>query len=95
MVITPAIAKPTKNDLTKTAQWFCTNDKECIDIVSLELDSMYQQGLNEKDQATVGTLINRKARTLNNYCTHAPDKKVCEAFKSQLMLKYMSGLLER
>ena len=79
----------------KTANIFCFADKECIDVVAMELDAMYYQGLNETKQFTVGTLINRKSRSLKDYCTHAKDKAGCESYKNQLMLKYMTGLLNR
>lgn len=79
----------------KTAEFVCSTDKECVDIVSMQLDGMYYTGLNETDPATIGTLINRKAKTLKNFCQHSEDKRVCETYKNQLMLKYMTGLLDR
>lgn len=83
------------NQSTKTAGIFCSTNKECIDVVALELDAMYYQGLNETKQHTMGTLINRKDRLMSDYCNHYKDKESCENYKNQLMLKYMTGLLER
>lgn len=88
-----SFAAPPTTD--KAANKFCLNDKECIDVVSLELDSLYNQGLNEDKPTTVGTLINRKAKTLADYCTHSKNKRLCEVYKNQLMLRYMTGLLDR
>ena len=92
LVCTSALSAP-PND--KTVNKFCLSDKECIDIVSLELDSLYNQGLNEISSPTVGTLINRKAKSLSDYCTHSDNRRLCESYKNQLMLRYMSGLLDR
>lgn len=83
------------NQSNKTASIFCSNNEECIDVVAMELDAMYYQGVNETNQHTMGTLINRKDRSLADYCNHAKDKKSCETYKNQLMLKYMTGLLDR
>lgn len=77
------------------AQFVCSTDKECVDFVSIQLDGMYYQGLNERDKASIGTIINRKARTLREFCDHAQDKRVCESYKNKLMLKYITGLLDR
>ncbi|ADG60037.1 valyl tRNA synthetase modifier [Acinetobacter phage Acj9] len=80
---------------TQAAEFVCLTDKECVDLVSLQLDGMYYEGLNERDPASIGTLINRKARSLRTFCHHAPDKRLCETYKNKLMLKYMTGLLDR
>lgn len=92
---TEVIAKPSKAEVQKEAGWFCSTNTECMDIISLELESMYFQGLNERDPVTIGTLVNRKSRELANYCEYAPEKKICEEYKSKLMLQYMTGLLDR
>ena len=86
---------PEYKDSTKTAIVFCSKDKQCVDVVSMELDGMYYQGLNETQKTTIGTLINRKDRELADYCYKAKDKNKCETYRNQLMLKYMTGLLER
>lgn len=83
------------NQSNITAGVFCLNDKECIDVVAMELDAMYYQGLNESKQNTMGTLINRKHRSLADYCNHSKNEENCEIYKNQLMLKYMTGLLDR
>ena len=79
----------------KTAINFCDANKECIDIIAMELDGMYRQGLNESKHSTDGVLINRKARALNSYCMYAKNKDLCEQYKNQLMLQYITGLLNR
>lgn len=81
----------------KTAGLFCSTNEDCIDVVAMELDALYFQGLNESHQTTMGTLINRKDRSLKDYCAHTKDKAkdMCELYKNQLMIKYMSGLLNR
>ena len=80
---------------TKTADSFCYANDECKDIVSLELDGMYHKGLNERAQVSVGALINRKAKEFGDFCLHTKDKTMCENYKNQLMLKYITGLLDR
>lgn len=80
---------------SKTAQHFCFKNTDCVDIVSMELDSLYHQGLNEPKSTNIGTLINRKEKSFADYCRHAKDKNICETYKNQLMLKYMTGLLDR
>ncbi|ADJ19438.1 valyl tRNA synthetase modifier [Acinetobacter phage 133] len=98
LVLTPfmaADAKLSANEVQKEAGWFCSTNRECIDVISLELESMYFQGLNERDPVTIGTLVNRKHRELSGYCEYAPEKKMCEAYKSKLMLQYITGLLDR
>lgn len=79
----------------KAAEFVCSTNKECQDIVSMQLDGMYYRGLNENDPASVGTLINRKAKQLKDFCLHSADQKICENYKNQLMLKYVTGLLDR
>lgn len=88
-------AQSSEKEITKTANLFCNKNKECVDVISMELDGMYYQGLNEKKDVTVGTLINRKARSLNSYCEYSKDVKLCESYKNQLMLRYITGLLDR
>ena len=82
---------------SKTANQFCLKNKECVDVVAMELDALYYQGLNEPRSTTIGTLINRKDRSLLDYCQHtgASIKDSCEEYKNQLMLKYIMGLLDR
>lgn len=86
---------PEYKDSTKTANVFCLKDKNCVDVVSMELDGMYYQGLNETQKTTIGTLINRKDREMADYCYKANNKDQCESYRNQLMIKYMTGLLER
>lgn len=86
---------PEYKDSTKTANVYCSKDKKCVDVVSMELDGMYYQGLNETKKTTIGTLINRKDREYADYCYKATDKEQCESYRNQLMIKYMTGLLER
>lgn len=82
-------------DIEKTAKQFCTSNVECVDLITMELEGFYHQGLNEGHDVTIGTHINRKARSLISYCEYSRDKKTCETYKAQLMLKYMNGLLDR
>lgn len=79
----------------KTAEFVCYTNKDCVKLVSLQLDSMYNEGLNERDPVTLGTLINRKSKNLSHFCEGSKDKAVCENYKNQLMLKYITGLLDR
>lgn len=83
------------NQTSKAANMVCSIDKECSDLVSIQLDGMYYLGLNERDPASIGTLINRKAKSLQTFCEHAEDRKICETYRNQLMLKYITGLLDR
>lgn len=91
----PVLAKESPLDLEKTASQFCVSNKECVDIISMELEGYYLQGLNQGHEVTIGTHINRKARSLVSYCEYSRDKQTCEKYKAQLMLKYMNGLLDR
>ena len=83
------------NRTDRVASHFCDTKKECVDIISMELESMYYKGHNERDKVSIGTLINRKTREYAGYCTHHVDKELCENYKNQLLLKYISGLLNR
>ncbi|AHE63451.1 valyl tRNA synthetase modifier [Acinetobacter phage ZZ1] len=93
----PVYAQNTASDkqTSKAASMVCSIDKECSDLVSIQLDGMYYLGLNERDPASIGTLINRKAKTLQTFCEHAEDRKICDTYRNQLMLKYITGLLDR
>lgn len=85
-----------RKDSSKTAHQFCLSNEDCIDVVSMELDSLYHQGLNEPRNTSIGTLINRKEKFFVDYCRHSKNKdKLCETYKNQLMLKYITGLLDR
>ncbi|QGT53898.1 valyl tRNA synthetase modifier [Acinetobacter phage vB_AbaM_Konradin] len=103
IVITGALVAPILTNASvedrrtsKAASLVCSSNAECIDIVSMQLDGMYFMGLNERDRrASIGTLINRKSRSLDSLCEHAEDKAMCENYKNQLMLKYIIGLLDR
>ena len=90
-----ATASTEEKRTDKAAEFVCSTNRECVDLVSMQLDGMYYMGLNETDNVSIGTFINRKSKTLMTFCRHAPDKKVCETYKNQLMLKYMTGLLDR
>lgn len=79
----------------KTAEFVCYTNKDCVKFVSMQLDSMYYEGLNEREPVTLGTFINRKSKQLASFCDSSQDKKVCENYKNQLMLKYITGLLDR
>lgn len=90
-----ADSKVEYNHSESTARQYCLSDKECFDIVSMELDSYYRQGINESGSTSIGTHINRKDKKLADYCKHADNKKSCIDYKNQLMLKYITGLLDR
>lgn len=91
-----ALATPPEELRTnKAATYVCSSNKECIDLVSMQLDGMYYEGRNEMDKASIGTLINRKSRSLKTFCDHAEDIKVCETYRNKLMLNYITGLLDR
>lgn len=95
LIAHPVYASTAENRTSKAAEVVCSKDKECTDLVSIQLDGMYFLGLNERDPASIGTLINRKAKTLQTFCEHAEDRRVCENYRNQLMLKYITGLLDR
>ncbi|CAL1778015.1 valyl tRNA synthetase modifier [Acinetobacter phage vB_AbaM_PhT2-v2] len=92
-IVTSASIEERRTD--KAAGMVCSSNAECIDVVSMQLDGMYFMGLNERDKVSIGALINRKAKALSSFCSHAEDKDVCENYKNQLMLKYITGLLDR
>ncbi len=88
-------ASTTETRTNKTASNVCLNNAECADLVSIQLTGMYYSGLNEPNSVTIGTYINRKSKELHNFCDKASDKKVCESYKNQLMIQYITGLLDR
>ncbi|AZU98680.1 hypothetical protein ABNavy71_134 [Acinetobacter phage AB-Navy71] len=92
-IVTSASIEERRTD--KAAGMVCSSNAECIDVVSMQLDGMYFMGLNERDKVSIGALINRKAKELASFCSHAEDRVVCENYKNQLMLKYITGLLDR
>ena len=83
----------------KVAKQFCSTNKECNDLIAMELSSQLFQGQNDsRDRSvTIGTHINRKSKSLQSYCIHIPaqNQKLCEQYKNALLLKYINGLLER
>lgn len=83
----------------KVAKQFCSTNKECNDMIAMELSSQLFQGQNDsRDRSvTIGTHINRKSKQLQSYCVHIPEdnKKLCEQYKNALLLKYINGLLEQ
>lgn len=97
VIIAPVLtfASVEERRTSRAADIVCSSNAECVDIVSIQLDGMYFMGLNERDKVSIGALINRKAKTLSSFCDHTEDKTTCENYKNQLMLKYITGLLDR
>lgn len=79
----------------ETAQRFCAKNQECIDILSMELDSSYQAGLKEGHKNTVNKLISSRRNKLSLFCEGSPVKDMCIAYKDLLLENYIKGLSER
>ena len=77
----------------RIAKAFCSANPECIDILALELDSAYDDGVRDSiSKSQWSSLINRKAKQLNNLCDKAPNVEVCKTYRDQLILRYIVGL---
>jgi hypothetical protein len=75
------------------AKSFCSTNTECIDILSLQLDGAYEDGVRaSKSKVDWNVLMNRKTKQLNNLCDKAPDLDICLDYRNRLMEQYMKGL---
>ncbi|WWS24676.1 hypothetical protein vBKpnAMK4_00492 [Klebsiella phage vB_Kpn_AM_K4] len=78
--------------VSKTDYDLNTNS-ECVDILALELDSAFSDGVKDsRSPAQWTTLINRKAKSMKDLCVNAPNENICLMYRDQLMARYMSGL---
>ncbi|AFU64059.1 valyl-tRNA synthetase modifier [Salmonella phage vB_SenM-AKM_NP4] len=77
----------------KIAKSFCSTNAECIDILSLQLDGAYEDGVRaSKSKSEWNVLINRKTKQLNNLCDKAPNTEICFDYRNRLLEQYMRGL---
>lgn len=93
-IISANAAQNNDPDVVKIHDKLCGANESCKDIVAINLNGAYYEGLNEKQDVTIGTLINRKSKSLVNLCDGL-DISVCKEYKDQLMLRYIKGLLSR
>lgn len=86
-------AEDSMPDSLRIAQTFCNTNTECVDILALELDSAFNDGVRDSSSsAQWTTLINRKAKSMKDLCVNAPNENICLMYRDQLMARYMSGL---
>ncbi|ANA49460.1 valyl tRNA synthetase modifier [Salmonella phage vB_SnwM_CGG4-1] len=79
----------------KIAKSFCSANVECIDILSLQLDGAYEDGVRaSKNKSEWNVLINRKTKQLNNLCDKAPSASMCLDYRNRLLEQYMRGLTD-
>ncbi|QQG32227.1 valyl tRNA synthetase modifier [Citrobacter phage CkP1] len=77
------------------AKSFCSTNIECVDILSLQLDGAYEDGVRaSKSKVDWNVLMNRKTKQLNNLCDKAPKIEICLDYRNRLMEQYMKGLTE-
>lgn len=81
-------------EVQKATDKLCQQNEACKDIVDMNLKGAYYEGLNERQNVTIGTLINRKSKSLLPLCDGF-DSVVCKEYKDQIMLRYINGLLSR
>lgn len=81
-------------EVQKASDRLCQQNEACKDIVDMNLKGAYYEGLNEKQNVTIGTLINRKSKSLLPLCDGF-DSSLCKEYKDQIMLRYINGLLSR
>ncbi|ASD52047.1 valyl tRNA synthetase modifier [Pseudomonas phage PspYZU05] len=79
---------PTTTDI---AQKYCTGKTECVDIVSLELDEFYDKGYNDSKTYNWGAAMLRVTAELNSLCATSPDKLLCESYRNELTIQYLTG----
>ncbi|AWD90547.1 valyl tRNA synthetase modifier [Erwinia phage Cronus] len=79
------------------AKRFCSSNLECIDILSLELDSAYHAGQKDggKKNADLNKLVIDKKSRLSTFCAKAPNADLCSAYRDQLLMLYVKGLAEK
>lgn len=79
------------------AKRYCTTNMECIDIISLELDSAYHAGIRDgkKKNANLGNMIVIKKQKLTNFCDKAPNADLCLSYREELLKLYIKGLAEK
>lgn len=82
------------DDSTNMAKHFCGNNSECIDIISLELDSAYYAGKEDirRKNANPVNLVKNKKKKLSSLCDKAPNEELCLAYKASLLNLYIRGL---
>lgn len=81
------------SDSLRIAQTFCNTNAECVDILALELDSAFSEGVKDsRSTAQWTSLINRKAKSMKDLCDNAPNENICMMYRDQLMARYMAGL---
>lgn len=95
--ITASVQSSTDADdlhMNNIADRLCNSNLKCKDIVIINLQGEYREGLNEKRSTSIGTLINNKQNSMKTFCSGNEDA-VCESYKQQLILHYIKGLLSR
>lgn len=79
-------------DAINAAKYFCKEDKECIDILAIELDSSYYEGTKDSKNKNKYAALKRKESSLEDLCEKAPDSGICETYKLALMERYIAGI---
>lgn len=81
------------SDNLQIAERFCSANTECINLLALELDDAYRKGQKEKYVQKAWHLkVNKFTKELSTLCDTAPNKDLCEAYRVQLLSRYIQGL---
>ena len=96
MLITFSSFAATDENVMKIANNICSKDNECVNIIALELDKSYYDGINAKQKAeTLQASITKKENSLSNLCVKAPDRNLCDYYKHELINEFYLGYTEK
>lgn len=93
--VTMGVHANEQDESIKIAKHFCSANQECIDILSLELDSSYEAGLRDGKKGNAGKLITARREKLSSFCIGAPVGDMCIAYRDTLLNNYIKGLSKR
>lgn len=75
-----------------SAQNICNGDSECINVIALELDNSYSDGVNTKNKnIPLDIAMKSKIDNLSGLCDMAPDANLCSYYKNQLLREFYLG----
>lgn len=95
-VAAPLHAKDVMTENLRIAKVFCLKNTECTDVIALELDDSYRKGEKDKDSKRPwNVLVNKQTKSVSALCDNAPKLELCEAYRIQLIERYMAGLTSK
>ncbi|AKA61958.1 valyl tRNA synthetase modifier [Proteus phage SJ_PmiM] len=94
LVTFPVIASNNMEESIDVAKYFCGDDIECINILSVELSTSFHEGFlqSKKDAEYKISALKNKANSLSSLCEKAPNSEICETYRGALMDKYIAGI---